>query len=555
MKNLKQIIVTSLLLIISQLNVNSQGVGINADGSAPDASAMLDVKSTTTGFLVPRMISGQKMSINTPATGLLVFQTDGTAGFYYNSGTPASPDWKLLFSDNVGGWSLTGNAATTAGTNFLGTTDDKDMVFKINSTEAMRILSTEGFVGIGITPDSKLHIAGTSEANSAIQIDRYSADEYYPLIRFRKSRSATIGNYTTVVDNDVLGWISFKGSNSSSFGRSAAIFSKVNGSPLGTDSYIPSDLYFCTSPGGATDVQTRIIIKKDGNVGIGDDTSPLYKLDVDGDVRVRGNDIFSGSSGAFYIHSNGSVTLDLDDDSNGSEYFKIRNGSNNLMFTVSEAGNVDAEGNADFNGNITLSGASGRNIDFDGGAGNITSPTGMDIYIDDNDDGTGSEFYVKTNSVGDKLLFRVDEDGDATVYNRLKITPLGAAPSGTEGDFYSDNAANIPYYHDGTAWRPLATQNWVTANDNNTTYTAGNQLTLTGTTFNVQEGSGSGLDADLLDGQDGSYYLDGQWTDGGIYIYMLQQQMAQTGMSIYTMMDRLRRWTSFILQQLPAIMQ
>jgi hypothetical protein len=226
MKNLKQIIVTSLLLIISQLNVNSQGVGINADGSAPDASAMLDVKSTTTGFLVPRMTSGQKTSINAPATGLLVFQTDGTAGFYYNSGTPASPDWKLLFSDNVGGWSLTGNAATTPGTNFLGTTDAQDLVIKTNNTEQIRV-KTDGKTGIGITPGSKLHIAGTSEANSAIQIDRYSADEYYPLIRFRKSRSATIGNYATVVDNDILGWISFKGSNSSSFGRSAAIFPKL----------------------------------------------------------------------------------------------------------------------------------------------------------------------------------------------------------------------------------------------------------------------------------------------------------------------------------------
>jgi hypothetical protein len=42
--------------------------------------------------------------------------------------------------------------------------------------------------------------------------------------------------------------------------------------------------------------------------------------------------------------------------------------------------------------------------------------------------------------------------------------------------------------------------------DDDTTYTAGNQLSLTGTRFDVQEGSGSGLDADLLDGQEGSYY-------------------------------------------------
>jgi len=53
---------------------------------------------------------------------------------------------------------------------------------------------------------------------------------------------------------------------------------------------------------------------------------------------------------------------------------------------------------------------------------------------------------------------------------------------------------------DGATWGP--------AFDQETTYAAGNQLELDGNTFNVLEGSGSGLDADLLDGQDGAYYLD-----------------------------------------------
>jgi hypothetical protein len=53
---------------------------------------------------------------------------------------------------------------------------------------------------------------------------------------------------------------------------------------------------------------------------------------------------------------------------------------------------------------------------------------------------------------------------------------------------------------DGAAWGP--------ASDDTTTYTAGNQLDLVGTTFDVLEGTGSDLDADLLDGEDGAYYLD-----------------------------------------------
>jgi hypothetical protein len=44
-------------------------------GSPADASALLDVASTTKGFLMPRMTTTQKNAIVTPATGLMVFDT------------------------------------------------------------------------------------------------------------------------------------------------------------------------------------------------------------------------------------------------------------------------------------------------------------------------------------------------------------------------------------------------------------------------------------------------------------------------------------------------
>ena len=50
-------------------------VGINQDNNVPDASAMLDVKSTSKGMLVPRMTKSQRDAISTPAAGLLVFNT------------------------------------------------------------------------------------------------------------------------------------------------------------------------------------------------------------------------------------------------------------------------------------------------------------------------------------------------------------------------------------------------------------------------------------------------------------------------------------------------
>jgi hypothetical protein len=60
-------------------------VGINIE--TPDASAALDITSTTGGLLVPRMTKAQRGFIDTPATGLMIYQTDGTAGFYYYNGS------------------------------------------------------------------------------------------------------------------------------------------------------------------------------------------------------------------------------------------------------------------------------------------------------------------------------------------------------------------------------------------------------------------------------------------------------------------------------------
>lgn len=58
------------------------------------------------------MTSAQRTAIATPANGLLVFQTDGVAGFYVNTGTSASPTWTRVNMD----WTRTGNdIAYTAG--------------------------------------------------------------------------------------------------------------------------------------------------------------------------------------------------------------------------------------------------------------------------------------------------------------------------------------------------------------------------------------------------------------------------------------------------------
>jgi hypothetical protein len=59
-------------------------VGINTDGSAPDNSAMLDLKSTTKGALLPRMTTAERIAIASPATGLTVYDLTTQSYWYYN---------------------------------------------------------------------------------------------------------------------------------------------------------------------------------------------------------------------------------------------------------------------------------------------------------------------------------------------------------------------------------------------------------------------------------------------------------------------------------------
>ncbi len=60
-------------------------IGINT--STPNASAQLDINSTTKGLLLPRLTKAQRDAIATPAAGLLVYQTDNTPGLRVYNGT------------------------------------------------------------------------------------------------------------------------------------------------------------------------------------------------------------------------------------------------------------------------------------------------------------------------------------------------------------------------------------------------------------------------------------------------------------------------------------
>jgi trimeric autotransporter adhesin len=118
-----------LLFIVPMLGRGQ--VGINTTN--PDPSSILDMNSTTLGMLVPRMTETDRTNIASPATGLLIYQTDNSSGFWFYDGTA----WVSLSTPPANSaWEIVGNAGTSPNINFIGTTDDQDVVFKRNNIQA-----------------------------------------------------------------------------------------------------------------------------------------------------------------------------------------------------------------------------------------------------------------------------------------------------------------------------------------------------------------------------------------------------------------------------------
>src|SRR5678810_43422 len=86
----------------------------------------------------------QRNAIVRPATGLLIYQTNSTPGFYYYNGSA----WTAL-TPKPKGWSLTGNSGTSPTTNFIGTTDGQPLVFKVNNQKAGYLDYLTGNSGFG----------------------------------------------------------------------------------------------------------------------------------------------------------------------------------------------------------------------------------------------------------------------------------------------------------------------------------------------------------------------------------------------------------------------
>jgi hypothetical protein len=148
-------------------------IGINV--LAPQAA--LDITSTSDGLLIPRVNLTFGANLPQPIIGPVdseMIYVKNSVGVGVNAVTPGFYHWNTLTARwvrfNTGtiaatGWSTTGNAGLTAGTNFIGTTDLVDVSFKRNNTAA-------GFIGDNSTAFGlRASAANTGSNNTAVGVN------------------------------------------------------------------------------------------------------------------------------------------------------------------------------------------------------------------------------------------------------------------------------------------------------------------------------------------------------------------------------------------------
>ena len=145
---MKKLLFFLLTFLVFQFT-RAQNVGIGT--TTPNASAQLDVTSTTKGLLIPRMTSAERLAIASPVEGLMVYETTTSSFWFYNGFV-----WNQIGIGGTSPW-------TVSGTNIYN--------------------SNTGNVGIGTTaPTVKLHLAGSmlmNTTNPTVQFQQSGIDKVF----------------------------------------------------------------------------------------------------------------------------------------------------------------------------------------------------------------------------------------------------------------------------------------------------------------------------------------------------------------------------------------
>jgi hypothetical protein len=128
---------------------------------------------------------------------------------------------------------------------------------------AQLLVGHTAVVDIGVTPS--LEVIGDA-VGALMGVAEFSASSASGQLLFAKSRHATLGSHTLVLNGDNLGLINFQGSDGTDFAQAAYILAQVDGAPGNND--MPGRLIFATSPDGTQVGVERMRIDSVGLVSV-----------------------------------------------------------------------------------------------------------------------------------------------------------------------------------------------------------------------------------------------------------------------------------------------
>jgi hypothetical protein len=386
---------------------SSIGLSVYQDGKVTigrplsiSSTAILEVYTTTQGILIPRLTTAQKNAISTPATSLLLYDTDLSTFQYYSGSAWTSLGGGSGTAGQVTYWS--GTSAVTGSSNLFW--DNTNGRLGIGTSSPLEELHIFGTVYIKAKANNdNIFFKGVNNAGTTISQMLEASSSGLGGLQFDGQRNTgTNGNgvlfqgFTGSLNRSAIEFIGFGGTMSTIADLNAnvpiAIFSKWSSSAVSAQLYIHSSGNITTQNGGTF-------------------TDAGYRLDVNGTgatagaLRVTGGSSIMQGSGA--TSSTFSLTIQ---DSGSINLFRIRNDGKLIIGDAVKQPYISSNDSANPIKN-------GTNLVFYSTTSNQTSNTGAFWF-------TGDLFIHTTGSPAGMVLdISYTASTGSAAYRCLQLSP------------------------------------------------------------------------------------------------------------------------------------
>lgn len=274
-----------LFVIGNAIDTNNDG--IVQDSERSDAMVVLKNGNTGIGSSTPQdrlhVVGNIRMVDGNEATGrVMVSNASGTA------------TWQTLNVTSLNGWSTTGNTGLSAATNFIGTTNGVDVIFRRNNIRAGRLGTNNTSFGVNALNPAVSGTFNTAMGSAALQ--NLTTGARNVAVGSVSLSANSSGNENTAVGVDALSF-NDTGNNNTAVGRRAmgntgAVSTGSNNTALGYFAYSTGDFSNSTALGANTIItasnQIRVgsntVTSIGGTVGFTNLSDGRFKKNIQNDV-------------------------------------------------------------------------------------------------------------------------------------------------------------------------------------------------------------------------------------------------------------------------------